>query len=319
MAENGASASQPVENPVPDPELDDLLDSALSDFDKAKTKDAGKAAEGQAAGADGGKPAGVGAGEPQSGGESFPTDEEALFSEVFEQELAGQIADEFEKAMKTLEEENPQLMAQFSKLAEAAAKASDIEQGPEASPEGGTTELASSLSQTLQSMAQNAEELQNNPLTEDDLLKAMSDLGLGSEGTAEGAGATDLLPMMQTMMKNLLSKEVLYPSLKDICQKYPDWLEQNKSKLSQEDNQKYSQQFELMKQICGEFESEAETDAEEVKAKRFEKTLDLMQKMQDLGQPPKELVGEMAPGIEFDEHGVPKLPGGKEGEACSVM
>lgn len=39
--------------------------------------------------------------------------------------------------------------------------------------------------------------------------------------------------------------------------------------------------------------------------------------MQDLGQPPKEIVGDMAPGLDFDANGVPKFPG--TSEACSIM
>jgi len=42
---------------------------------------------------------------------------------------------------------------------------------------------------------------------------------LGTDGVDSGAGENtdaDLIPMMQGMMKSLLSKDVLYPSLKDI-------------------------------------------------------------------------------------------------------
>jgi len=35
----------------------------------------------------------------------------------------------------------------------------------------------------------------------------------------------DMLPMLMQFMQPLLSKEVLYPSMKDICDKYPKWLE----------------------------------------------------------------------------------------------
>ncbi|GBP58721.1 Peroxisomal biogenesis factor 19 [Eumeta japonica] len=51
--------------------------------------------------------------------------------------------------------------------------------------------------------------------------------------------------------------------------------------------------MELMKKVCEELEPEQESDPEDVKRKRFETVLELMQKMQDLGQPPTELVGDM--------------------------
>jgi hypothetical protein len=41
------------------------------------------------------------------------------------------------------------------------------------------------------------------------------------------------VPFMQGMMQSLLSKEVLYPSLKDLVDKYPSWLAENKGKIEQ--------------------------------------------------------------------------------------
>jgi hypothetical protein len=38
-------------------------------------------------------------------------------------------------------------------------------------------------------------------------------------GLGEGSGSGDLLPFMQQMMQSLLSKDILYPALKDIVDK----------------------------------------------------------------------------------------------------
>ena len=54
-------------------------------------------------------------------------------------------------------------------------------------------------------------------LSEEDLMRAMS--GLGLEEGSEGDQDMGFMPMMQHMMKSLLSKEVLYPSLKEISAK----------------------------------------------------------------------------------------------------
>lgn len=58
---------------------------------------------------------------------------------------------------------------------------------------------------------------QSTGLAGDDLVKALEGLGLeeGGEGSDEG----NILPIMQSIMQNLLSKEVLYPSLKEITSK----------------------------------------------------------------------------------------------------
>lgn len=43
---------------------------------------------------------------------------------------------------------------------------------------------------------------------------------------------------MQGMMQSLLSKEVLYPSLKDILEKFPEWLRENESKITAEEKER---------------------------------------------------------------------------------
>ncbi|KAI8433241.1 hypothetical protein MSG28_015317 [Choristoneura fumiferana] len=88
------------------------------------------------------------------------------------------------------------------------------------------------------------------------------------------------LPFMQGMMQSLLSKEVLYPSLKELVDKYPAWLEENKGKVSQDEYDRYCKQQELMLQVCSELEPEQESDPDDVKRKRFEVVLDLMQKIE---------------------------------------
>ena len=50
----------------------------------------------------------------------------------------------------------------------------------------------------------------------EDFLKAMMDMNLDGGGSE---GELDFLPLMQGMMENLLSKEVLYPALKDLQDK----------------------------------------------------------------------------------------------------
>lgn len=56
-------------------------------------------------------------------------------------------------------------------------------------------------------------------LSEDELMKSFQEsLNLGPD--ADGAAASgDFIPMMQNMMSNLLSKDILYPSLKDLADK----------------------------------------------------------------------------------------------------
>ena len=61
--------------------------------------------------------------------------------------------------------------------------------------------------------------LQSTGLAGDDLVKALEGLGLEEGGEGGGGDEGNILPIMQSIMQNLLSKEVLYPSLKEITAK----------------------------------------------------------------------------------------------------
>lgn len=60
--------------------------------------------------------------------------------------------------------------------------------------------------------------VQSTGLAGDDLVKALEGLCL-EEGGEGGGDEGNILPIMQSIMQNLLSKEVLYPSLKEITAK----------------------------------------------------------------------------------------------------
>jgi hypothetical protein len=47
----------------------------------------------------------------------------------------------------------------------------------------------------------------------------MGSMNLGSPGAGGDGGDMEFMPMMQHMMKSLISKDVLYPSLKEISDK----------------------------------------------------------------------------------------------------
>ncbi|KAK5860339.1 hypothetical protein PBY51_021826 [Eleginops maclovinus] len=279
-----------------DAELDELLDSALDDFDKTAAPPA---------------PEPAAASSSASGPEKPPMLEDCkLFETLFEGDMASQAKEEWEKAMTELASEEPELLQHFNKLSEAAGKV-----GTDTASQ---QEFTSCLKETLRGLAKNADNLQTSGLAGDDLVKALEGLGL-EEGGEGGGDDGNILPIMQTIMQNLLSKEVLYPSLKEITAKYPEWLDANKPSLSPEDYQRYEQQAKIMGEICLQFEKE-ESGASD-KEGTFEGIMDLMQKLQDLGQPPKELAGDAPPGFNFDMESLnlPGVSGAGAAEQCSIM
>lgn len=84
---------------------------------------------------------------------------------------------------------------------------------------------------------------------------------------------------MHGMMQSLLSAEVLLPSLKELLEKYPSYLDENKDKISSTDFDRYQKQQELFKIICAELEQESPNDLADVKNERFKIVLKNMQKV----------------------------------------
>ena len=177
--------------------------------------------------------------------------------------------------------------------------------------------LDAPLSEALKMMSADSEALRNppNPDELERMFKEMRVLGERADAASEVNEST-LLPIMETMMQSLLSKDLLYPAISELKDKYPDWLADNREKLSKEDFEKFNKQFELTKQICHEFDRDLDKAPEAEKKQSFERIMELMQSMQMLGNPPSDLVGESNKGpLDFDAQGNPFM---KDPEQCKM-
>ncbi|CAN4097775.1 unnamed protein product [Withania somnifera] len=96
------------------------------------------------------------------------------------------------------------------------------------------------------------------------------------------------------MMQQLLSKEILHEPMREIGERYPKWLEDNKTKLCSEEYERYSYQRELIRDLNKVYETEPSN---------FNKIFELMQNIQECGQPPNDIVHELAPGFDRSTHG----------------
>lgn len=110
----------------------------------------------------------------------------------------------------------------------------------------------------------------------------------------ELAGSPDMESMVETMMQQLLSKEILHEPMKEMEDRYPKWLEENKAKLANEEYCRYNKQYELIKELNRAYETDPAN---------FKKIVDLMQKMQECGQPPNDIVHELAPDFDLSTLG----------------
>ena len=104
----------------------------------------------------------------------------------------------------------------------------------------------------------------------------------------------DMKSIVETMMQQLLSKEILHDPMKEIGERYPKWLEENRSKLSKDEYERHSHQYQIIKDLIQVYENEPEN---------FNKIVEFMQKMQEYGQPPSDIVQELAPDFDLSNLG----------------
>jgi peroxin-19 len=103
------------------------------------------------------------------------------------------------------------------------------------------------------------------------MMKAMQDGGLDGEGEEE-----DFSKMILGMMEQLTNKEILYEPMKELDDKFPEWLEKNGSKCGADDLKRYKEQQVFVREIVGKFEEKGYKDEN---AKDREYIVERMQKV----------------------------------------
>lgn len=205
----------------------------------------------------------------------------------------------------------------------AAGPAADPEAGSQADsmqellqhPSGEAGNASGALAETLEALAQSERTSPGvgagpSPMGvavdvfNDEMLGQLAD-SLGAEGE-EGAQA-----FLDSVMQQLLSKDVLYEPMREIGEKYPNWLAANKEKLPAEELRLYREQHQHLQRLLQQYET-APGD--------FDSVVGLLQDMQACGQPPQEILKDLAPDLQFGPDGLPLgLPGGDPNKPCPIM
>jgi peroxin-19 len=90
-----------------------------------------------------------------------------------------------------------------------------------------------------------------------ELMKQMqSGGGLDGEGNEE-----DFSKMLMGMMDQLTNKEILYEPMKELNDKFPEWMVNNRAKTSAEELKRYEEQQKLVKEIVLKFEEPSYADS----------------------------------------------------------
>ncbi|GKY93249.1 hypothetical protein MPSEU_000292600 [Mayamaea pseudoterrestris] len=118
--------------------------------------------------------------------------------------------------------------------------------------------------------------------------------------------------LMDGMMEQLLSKELMYEPMKQVADQFPQWLQDNQMYISQQEYDDRRKQAECFRRLVHAYETQP------TNTKLY---MELMQEAQEFGQPPSDLLKEIAPDLELDDNGMPKLDGMAfpTDEECRIM
>ncbi|CAE7230787.1 unnamed protein product [Rhizoctonia solani] len=124
----------------------------------------------------------------------------------------------------------------------------------------------------------------------DDFAELLKQLGEGGEDDETLQG------MIQGMMGQLMSKEILYEPLLEMNEKFPGYFTEHPN-LPEEDMKRYKSQEAIVKQLVDIYQK---PDYSDDNAETNKEVLRLMNQMQELGSPPTEIMGEVPPGFDFN-------------------
>ena len=124
----------------------------------------------------------------------------------------------------------------------------------------------------------------------DELMRKM-----GAEFEAMG-GKEDFDAVADNMMRQLLSKDIMYVPMHSIAERFPGWLAARADALSREEYANYGKMYQTFQKLVMTYETDPDN---------FPRVLELMQDLQECGNPPVEIIKDLAPGLELGADGMP--------------
>lgn len=279
-----AAVTAPPPDVASDPDEDDLsdLDDMLDDFANTKldSKAPAPAPSSQTTSALHAAPSSSGPGRPE---DMSPTEllleNEDEFAKKLQEEMEQLLGQgDFQKQFEDIMKEMSQEMGGANPLEAPAgpAAASDVKPKSESKAKGtttsskGETESSAKAEKSFQeTIAKTMERMQSSfdtatsaaaSSSQDDILAQMlASMESGGFGGGEG-GDEDFSKILMGMMEQLTNRDILYEPMKELDDKFPKWMEENKDKVDKEDLKRYEEQKSLVREIVGRFDRKGYSD-----------------------------------------------------------
>lgn len=259
-----------IHDDVPDPEEDDLddLDDMLDEFSNASVSQTQHAPR---------KP------------EPVPVQglQEPNISDAAADDFSKQLQDQMAALMGNIDE-SPEMKTEIEAMMRELGVAADPGT-PSKSRDGANGKASMSnpeepfqetIRKTMERMQASGDQATAAAKTEDSddvlaqMLKGMQEGGLEGAGDDEGFSK-----MLLGMMEQLTNKEILYEPMKELHDKFPRWMSENRSSTSADDLRRYDEQQRLVREIVERFEQKNYSDSH---APDREFIVERMQQVQNL-------------------------------------
>jgi peroxin-19 len=132
------------------------------------------------------------------------------------------------------------------------------------------------MDQTINTLLNNIQQPESIPPTDNNTMDPTSFTDSSIQNLlndiSQMTSSSDANPLIDTVMKQLLNKELMYQPMKEVCDRFPSWLARHKDSLSDEEYERYGKQYQYFQRICRVYEVEPEN---------FERLMELMQDIQE--------------------------------------
>ena len=186
-----------------------------------------------------------------------------------ENEFGAQLRDQMAALMGDLDE-SPEMKTEIDAMMQELGVATgpgtpskSKERAPGESSSSNTEEpFHETIRKTIERMQASGEEATAAAKNEDtddmfaQLLKEMQDGGLEGAGDDEGFNK-----MLLGVMEHLTNKEILYEPMKELHEKFPRWMTENRSSTDSDDLRRYDKQQRLVGEIVERFEEKSYSDS----------------------------------------------------------
>ena len=242
-----------------------------------------------------------------------------IYNEHITDDFAKQLQEQMASLMGDVDE-SPEMRQQIETMMEELTAAADadshrvggVQNAAESraesnAPSGPEDAFQETIRRTMERMQASGEQATAAATSEDSddilaqMLRDMQSGGLDGDG-----GDEDFSKMLMGMMEQLTNKEILYIPMKELNDKFPGWMSQNRERTNVDDLRRYEEQQRLVGEIVERFErmsySDENSKDRQFIVERMQKVLRLslssmfgltLFEMQAAGSPPLDLVGDM--------------------------